>query len=517
MSAARAAAAARHLAVALLVAAAGATPQLRALPAGGGLELVRRAGVESAIAALPGRVVSVQLTPAESGRAAALWILVRPPRLPRGERTLWRLSFVPAPRLETIGAGLGAWIERLYASDLGRGLELLAGGTGRLALLEGALLDPSGGDGEAARIVERTLVEEPSFAARRFAPERFSDHLAPCFCAVEPGTLRRWTPDGEGGLSAADPIPLPFSVERSPAGLRLSSPPLALTPSPAGSPLRRLFVGPEPLGSRRLRGFWIDLAHPASEPEELLAALPGPESVEQSWPVLLDGTPMVVVRTQSADALNLFEGQRLRVLPWASDRTRAGAAPALAVELDSKRWHTTGVAIDDVDGDGVDDLLVSFPEGLSGQDLVAQWWRGLGGGRFESRARRSDIGKAGGAAKLVARGGPDDPPSLLLVRERQVELRRFVAAGRQALAAAPALRAALPPAPGVEPRGSVEVSVGSGGERVEREAGEDEIELLGAAELDGRAGRELLLVLSGDGGTERLLVVRRAPVEAAAP
>jgi hypothetical protein len=79
-----------------------------------------------------------------------------------------------------------------------------------------------------------------------------------------------------------------------------------------------------------------------------------------------------------------------------------GPCPTLAVELDSKRWHETAIALGDVDGDGHDDLLAAFPEGLSGTDLVVQWWRGEGRGRFESRAHRSDLKKAPGGWALVA-------------------------------------------------------------------------------------------------------------------
>ena len=43
-------------------------------------------------------------------------------------------------------------------------------------------------------------------------------------------------------------------------------------------------------------------------------SLPGPESVAQSWHFEIDGVPVVVVRTQGAEELNLFERQRLRVL-----------------------------------------------------------------------------------------------------------------------------------------------------------------------------------------------------------
>ena len=161
--------------------------------------------------------------------------------------------------------------------------------------------------------------------------------------------------------------------------------------------------------------------------------------------------------------MNLFERQRLRVLPLVEDRTRAGAAPSLAVELDSKRWHETGIALDDVDGDGLDDLLAVFPEGLSGSDLIAQWWRGSGEGRFESKARRSDV-KGGGEAWIVVTSDVS-PPAILLLRDGNVELRPFAPAGKKALAE-PSFRwrSARSDSLGAGGRRS---TVGTGGEKVE--------------------------------------------------
>jgi hypothetical protein len=180
------------------------------------------------------------------------------------------------------------------------------------------------------------------------------------------------------------------------------------------------------------------------------------------------------------------------------------------------------VAIADVDGDGHDDLLAAFPEGLSGTDLVAQWWRGLGRGRFEPKPRRSDLDDPSGHWALIAErgngtGAAAGRPGLLFAGERAMEWRPFAAGGRAALAERPELTATLPPPPGnagasgeSKPK-SVKVTVGSDGQRAEVTEEEISAEPFGAAELDGRPGLELVAVQADGRGDERLIVLGRAP------
>jgi len=125
------------------------------------------------------------------------------------------------------------------------------------------------------------------------------------------------------------------------------------------------------------------------------------------------------------------------VLPLASDRTRAGAPPTFAVELDAKRWQETRVLVADADGDGRDDLLAAYPEGLTGGDLVVETWRGLGAGRFEARARRTDLADTPAAWDLLPAATEEGRPALLLVGKTRLELRALAAAGRGALEAEP--------------------------------------------------------------------------------
>jgi len=476
-------------------AAALACAALCAVPAAGagaGVEVTRAPGAQRIEAALDGALVAA-LAPARGG---GLLLLIGPAGEPDGPRRLARLRFEPEPRLETLAEGLGGWIKSLAAIDLGAGPELVAGGLGRLVSL-GPLAAP-GASG-------RPLVEHPGVDLRSLATDRLQAGVRVRLAAAEAGALRAWASDGRGGLRLAVEAALPTAIERAPWGLSIASPPVAAAQGATGAaPL--WVAGPVAVGRTRLRATIVD-GERGGAASEAWAALPGAESVEQSWPAALDGAPVLVVRTQGAARVDLLERQRLRVLPLAADRTRAGSAPSLAVELDSRRWHETEVLLADADADGRQDLIAAFPEGLRGDDLVVQVWRGAGGGRFEPRAARSDLELPAEGWRLVAHADEAGGPGLLAAGAGRLELRRIVAGGRRALAAGAELAAPLPAPPtGV---GRVAAGIGSARTRTASRRERPQVEPLGAAELDERPGPEALAVVTGEAGDDRLVVVRR--------
>ncbi len=444
---------------------------------------------------------------------------MRPPRKPDGPRRLLRLRLEPEPRLETLAEGLSGWIESLSAVELDPAPGCISSPVARddgsisvpaalaapVSELEGTTPGPPG-------LVERPLLDLGGHDLRQPDSGLLRRGTDDGFAAVEPGRLRLWKAAGTQPGSSAEglamamsrEVALPFAVARSSAGLRLTSPPVARVRSGPGE---LYFAGPEVVGGTRLRGVLIEGGAAGAPPVEVWAALPGPESVEQSWPFEIDGVPVLVVRTQATDELNLFERQRLRVLALAADRTRSGSPPTLAVELDSKRWHETALALGDVDGDGHDDLLAAFPEGLSGTDLVVQWWRGSGGGRFESRPHRSDIQKAPAGWALVA----EPAPGLLLVGNGRIELRHFAAAGRSAVADRSELAASIPALADPKAPKEVTVALGGGGDSAKVKNVDPDAEPLGAVELDGRPGPELLAVQGDGNGRDRLILLRALP------
>jgi hypothetical protein len=458
------------LVVGAALAAAPAPPPAAAGEAGA-LSVRREAGHGVVVLELGGTLLSA----AAPGDGAGAWLLVRPPGEPDGPRRLLRLVLDPEPRLETAATELPGWTKTLLALDLGSGVELAAGGLGRL--------EAWGPVGAPAPASPRPLIDHPGFDVRSLAPQRLRVGVARRIAAAEAGTLRVWEPDGTGGFAAPRSFALPVEVRRTTTGLRLASPPVAEVTGSGGGVW---VAGPEPVGRTRLRTRLFGAAATAGAPDgtETWAALPGAEEVEQSWAVSFDGEPALVVRTQGSERLDLFEHQRLRVLPLAADRTRAGVAPALAAELDSRRWFDTTIQVVDVDGDGHEDLAAFFPEGLTGGDLVVQVWRGEGGVRFERRARRTDVDDPPDSARFVPGAGPGGRPGLLLVRRGRAEMRLLADGGRHALEREPLWTmtfdaAADAPAP----------------------------EALGSAELDGRGGPDVLLLSSDEKKGDRLTVL----------
>lgn len=478
-----------------------------------GLAVVAEGGAERWTIDLGGLLLSV-LSPETTPDASGLWLLVRPPREPDGPRRLLRLQLEPEPRLDLVAAELNGGLDTLRAvgqasgAEGGGNLELVATGSGGAHSL-GQLDDLTARalSGEATPLAAKALLDPAGFRAAAPARGLLVRGVEGSLAALQPGRLRFWNPSDGWGPEVA----LPLTVTRTAKGLRLESPPVAKM---GDGPEARYLAGPEPFGSARLRGFEVEavqLEGAHAPPAELWAALPGPESVEQSWAFEIDGRPVLVVRTQAADELNLFERQRLRVLALDSDRTRAGSLPTLATELDSKRWHETSIALGDVDRDGRQDLLAAFPEGLSGSDLVAEWWRGEGSGRFESRTHRSDLDRAGERFVLV--GGPE--PGILVVVANRLELRSFETTGKSAVSGRPKLEASipLPPLPSANPPQSpVAVANDAAGAKAERSSGEEivdpEADPLGVVEIDGRPGVELLAVQSLGPRGERLILVR---------
>ena len=382
--------------------------------------------------ALDGVLVAA-LAPGDGGE---LLLLVRPAGEPDGARRLLRLAIAPEPRAEPLLDGLGGWIKTLAVIDLGRGAELVAGGLGRAVAL-GPLAAPVG-EG-------RVLVEHPGFDLRSLAPGPLRAGVDTRFAAAEAGHLRVWQPDG-GALRLAADRPLPVAVERTAAGLVLASPRVTAVGN-AGA--RRWLIGPSPAGGGRLRTLLAPDGEGAAV--ETWSALPGAEQAEASWPIVLDGVPALAVRAQGSGKIDLLERQRLRVLPLGTDRTRAGAPPTFAVELDAKRWQETAVLVADLDGDGRDDLVAAYPEGLTGGDLVVETWRGLGGGRFEARARRTDLDETPAAWRLVAAATAEGGAALLLAGSDRLELRALAPAGRGALEPAPRMAVARAPDPPARP------------------------------------------------------------------
>ncbi len=251
--------------------------------------------------------------------------------------------------------------------------ELIAGAPGRIWSL---------GEPTAPR-PPRPAIADPALDLA--AVGALLDPALPRFPMSAVGRLRWFAPVTAGGLGTAGAATLPVRTRRRDHGLELSSPRPDLLPAGGGEP-PRWAVGPEARGHRRLRSLVIDpLAGDGGASTEYWSLLPAPERVETARYVRLDGRPALAVFTFAADKLGIFDQARLRLFRLEADRTRAGSAPALAVDTTSHRWHHAAVAIADFDADGHDDVAVAQVKGLGGKAILIETYRGLGGGRFARR------------------------------------------------------------------------------------------------------------------------------------
>lgn len=333
------------------------------------------------------------------------------------------------------------------------------------------------------------------------------------------GSLELWALQPSGRLGPSAAVRLPSSARRTAWGLEITSPTVSALDRGAVAPL--YLVGPEELGAGRLRTLILEPGadDPAIESREAWAQLPGAESVASSGYALLDGRPVLVAFTHAADKVGVFDQKRLRVLPLSSDRTRAGAGPLLAVETTSHRWQRAVARFGDWNRDGRDDVAVAQVKGLGGDGILVELYLGkaVGGkeeGGFARKPRKTRVDAQVEGWRFADDVDGDGLPDLLVVDE-DGRLAIYPSGGRErdeAIAETARWRLDLPALAGAEADAErvVEVSVGDGGSDVEITFGiglPDVVDL----DSDGRPElvfREELGRQAPGGGREALRVVR---------
>ncbi len=319
---------------------------------------------------------------------------------------------------------------------------------------------------------------------------------------VQAGSISLYRPTVDARLLPAGTHRLPVRAQRKSHSLRLDSPPVTLLDRPEGSPL--LVIGPEAQGPRRLRTLLVDPSKPEDpEPTEAWSLLPATEEVASSWYAWVDGRPILLVTTYSADKVGVFEKQKLRVFSLRPDRTRRGSSPSLARLTASRRWQILDPVLADVDADGKQDLVVIQPEGLGGGKLILEAHSSLSLGRFRQTPRKTVIPVTGQVWSYGEDVNGDGIPDLAAVEENQVLIFLGNPDPRKRSFMERKARWSLPLSQGPKESEDVFVTVGTGDIDVDSSSVHSP-NALRLADLDGDGRAEILV--SRAGGEDRSLV-----------
>ena len=337
---------------------------------------------------LPGTLLGWALPRDRDGRRT-LYLLVAPKpdtastctvldskRDAKHDARLFRWRFEVPEQLEPLG------------SELPRGAldsaDVTAEGADDLLLLrEGAidLLAPSAEGAWSAR----PLVVDDQLAWPCCGPRMAWDAAAeadPTLRVALLGAFRSYGPGRDGGVAITSELGTPERVSAGTERMTVQSP--AVRPVGRSASSRMVFAtDPEPLGKRRLRTLLFDPDGPAdAHVTESWALFPRPEGVVDSAFAILQGAPVLIVTTTSADKLSLLGEKSLRIFPLGGDRTRAGDAPLFAATTGINLWQQAYPTVLDLDKDGRDDLVLAYWKGLQNAIAALEVYKGGAGSGF---------------------------------------------------------------------------------------------------------------------------------------
>jgi hypothetical protein len=363
-----------------------------------GVTIENLEGTRTIHAILPGRLVSYALPRrAEGGRDLLLLVapagdeppspeppVQDPPPEPCGEgRKLDRpLSMALEPRmlirLDTTGAGrLEILRDDLPADASGiDSVGVSADGAEDLLLIrpgEISLLHIPDGPGES--LVREPLVSDPQIAGGRLDPGllRFPGlsgdgyHPVPLLGGIRIYGVR----EDARTWDLLSEVDLGLDAIIRDSAIHLSSP-LVRPVGRADDGRLYLAAGPRHHVGRRLRTVRIDpLGEEGERRAEIWSRLPGPERILEDFFGILDGRPILIVTTRSAEKLSFFAEKRLRIFPLeGGDRSKVGSPPLLALETKANLWQAILPVIVDLDADGLEDLVLGYWKGLKDDTLV---------------------------------------------------------------------------------------------------------------------------------------------------
>ena len=419
---------------------------------------------------------------ADENRSAPCGLRENASSIDRSSR-LFRWRTESPERLDPVASGLPAGT--LESADLdGDGMDEL------LLLRDGGIdLVASSPDGTATI---RSIVENEELGAVFGGPRVAWDAAAAQDTALRVailGAFRTYRRTPDGTTAVASELEVPQRVDAGPERVRILSP--AVRPIGLSESRRMIFATePEAFGRRRLHTLLLDPDGPRETHSiESWALFPEAERVVDRAFAILNGAPILIVTTTSADKLSLLGEKALRVYPLGGDRTRAGDAPLFAATTGINLWQLASPAVVDLDRDGRDDLVLAYWKGLKNSIAALEIYRGAGSSFEKRRSISFDV--AGGEKGFIGFGRDvdgDGRPDLILLANG--ELLVFPGADptravEKAITTQPSRRIALPGLPSTH---SMELTAGANGFEVHRVAG--------------GLGTPHLLDLDGDGRPE---------------
>jgi hypothetical protein len=510
------------------------------------VEVARSGAIETTVAHLPGRLLAAAVARDAAGRYGLAVLVADVPEpaaahdpdgpdggaaagepAPDGPRSVFFL--VPgSPALERLASSVPERVDAVAA------LASPAGGADQLILGEPGVLyavEPARGD--AAAGAYRQLLAAPGLDLRSLHGDRAGAPWPrlPWLAVARAGKLELLAGDRSSPspreLRPIASFPLPLAAAREPWGIKLTSSPVHLLPEPAASaataassPARqpdasspaneaaapRFAVGPEPQGKRRLRT--LLLAATAGEaPVESWSLLPDDGQNLDSSYLAWNGRPALAV--SSVPKFGVFVKRDLRLFLLARDRSRGGAPPAFEVHTECHLWHQIGTYFAAAGGGRTQDLVLIYPEGLSGKKLHFLVYADLGQGRLAARPRVSSVDVDADdwfyGADLTGDGVSD-----LLVKSQGRLLLYPGVANAYRLADRPAWSFTLPAPPPRPKTGHEARDGGKDEDRDEHPSHAAGARLAGLADLRGDGHSTLFLGLAVERGRTALVAVRRS-------
>ena len=374
------------------------------------LDVQRDDGLDTLSIVVPGRLVSYALPRSGGRRTIALLVAPKresavppqpepeddenddtPQRLPAcpplgdddARMTLYRVEAEGEPRVISTRAGLPNDCTALESAEIDAepGDELMLARPGALMVADRGGL--------------QAVLEDPELQWTSLHPRitRRSALEGRPLVTTEPlGGIRLFGPDeSSGGWAGLASVELPVTGRVRGNGLTVRNPIPRLVG--AGTDGALVYAThPEALGKRRLSVSLVRLgSNGVADVTECWARLPEPEEVLESYYLMVDSRPMLLVTTKPADKLSLFGEKRLRLFALERDRSRLGLNPVWATESRMNLWQRAHPTTIDVNADGREDLVIGYWKGLKDGKVVLDVYLREDDGWFDDDERTTAL------------------------------------------------------------------------------------------------------------------------------